>query len=193
MGKLKHTVRTIKWALYYYLANHVIASIPCEKIRRAYYKKVLGIRIGRHTHVSMNHFVTGNVKSCNIAIGDNCVINRRCYLDGRVGISIGNNVNVSFGTTILTLSHDAHSEDFRCVMGEVVINDHAWIGANATILPGVTIGEGAVIAAGAVVTRSVPPYTVVGGVPARPLGTRTRELSYRTDWSPLFDTDISLS
>ena len=192
MKKFKHAINTILWAFYYYLANHVISSIPCEIIRNIYYKKVLGINIGRHTHVSMNHFITGNVKSCNISIGDNCVINRRCYLDGRVGIKIGNNVNVSFGTTVLTLSHDAHSKEFMCTMGEVNINDHAWIGANATILPGVTIGEGAVIAAGAVVTRSVPPYTIVGGVPARPLGTRTQELSYLTDWSPLFDTDISL-
>lgn len=191
MGKIKEKIRTIKWAMYYYIANHFIASIPCEKIRNAYYKKVLRVKIGKDTHVSMNHFLTGHVKCCNIKIGDNCVINRRCYLDGRVGITIGNNVSVSFGTTILTLTHDVHSKDFACVTGEVAVGDHAWIGANATILPGVTIGEGAVVAAGAVVTRSVDPYTIVGGVPARTIGTRPREIAYLTKWSPYFDTDVS--
>lgn len=193
MGRLKHTLRTLKWALYYYIANHIIASIPCEKIRNTYYKKILSIKIGKHTHVSMNTFITGHVKSCHISIGDNCVINRRCYLDGRVGITIKNNVSVSFGTTILTLSHDVHSNNFACITGEVVINKNAWIGANSTILPGVNIGEGAIVAAGAVVTHSVEPYTIVGGVPARPIGTRPREISYLTNWSPFFDTDVSLS
>lgn len=55
----------------------------------------------------------------------------------------------------------------------IVIGDKVWIGANATVLPGVTIGKGAIVAAGAVVHRDVPPFTVVGGVPARIL----RELS----------------
>lgn len=71
-----------------------------------------------------------------------------------------------------------------------MIEDHAWIGARVIILPGVTVGEGAVVAAGAVVTRSVPPYAVVGGVPAKRIGERNRDLLYRTKFSPFFDTDV---
>jgi acetyltransferase-like isoleucine patch superfamily enzyme len=68
--------------------------------------------------------------------------------------------------------------------------DHAWIGARAIILPGVTVGEGAVVSAGSVVSRDVPPYTIVAGNPAEVIGQRTRDLRYRTRYFPFFDTDI---
>jgi maltose O-acetyltransferase len=64
------------------------------------------------------------------------------------------------------------------VGGPVTIHDHAWISARAIILPCVTIGQGAVVAAGAVVTRDVPEYSIVGGVPAKPIGTRPKNLDY---------------
>ena len=66
----------------------------------------------------------------------------------------------------------------------IVIGDRVWIGMNATVLGGVTIGEGAVVAAGSVVTKDVPPFTVVGGVPARPIKDRERELTYRLAYRP---------
>jgi maltose O-acetyltransferase len=64
----------------------------------------------------------------------------------------------------------------------VVIEDHAWLGTRAMVLPGVTVGRGAVVAAGAVVTKDVPPYTIVGGVPARVIGQRTTDLRYQFDY-----------
>ena len=134
----------------------------------------------------MGCFVTGY----NIEIGANTVINRYTYLDGRIPLRIGNNVNVSHYTLIQTLTHDAQSADFVCLERPVRIDDHAWIGARALICPGVTVGEGAVVGAGAVVTRDVAPYTIVVGNPARPIGERTRDLRYRTRYFPLLDTDI---
>jgi acetyltransferase-like isoleucine patch superfamily enzyme len=68
--------------------------------------------------------------------------------------------------------------------GDVMIGSRAWIGYRAIILPGVTIGEGAVVAAGAVVSRDVPPYTVVAGNPARAIGDRPRDLTYRLEFRP---------
>lgn len=124
-------------------------------------------------------------------IGNHTIVNRNCYLDGRAGITIGNNVNISFGTTIISLQHDYNSPEFACQAGPVAIHDYVWIGARAIILPGVTIGEGAVVAAGAVVTRNVAPYTVVGGVPAKPIATRTKELVYTNSFKPILDTDIA--
>ena len=134
----------------------------------------------------MGCFITGD----RIVIGDNTVINRFTYLDGRVALTIGNNVNVSHYTLIQTLTHDPQNRDFLCLERPVVIHDHVWIGARAIICPGVTIGEGAVVAAGAVVTQDVEPYTIVGGNPARYIKDRTRDLVYRTRYRPLFDTDI---
>lgn len=154
-------------------------------------KKILGVYIGKDTHLAMDTFITGYYSACNIAIGDNCVINRGCYLDGRTGIEIKNNVNVSFGTTILTLQHEPQSLYFECKGGKVVVEDNVWIGAKAIILPGVRVGEGAIIAAGAVVCKDVEKYTIVGGVPAKFIGRRTENLLYKTSFHPLFDTDIA--
>ncbi len=69
----------------------------------------------------------------------------------------------------------------------MTIGDRVWIAYRAVILPGVTIGEGAVVAAGAVVSRDVAPYTIVAGNPAQPVGTRSRDLDYRLDYSPWLD------
>ena len=88
------------------------------------------------------------------------------------GISIGDDVLIGHNTVIATLNH-VEDPDKRgdMVPAPVRIGDKVWIGANATILPGVTVGEGAVIAAGAVVTKDVAPRTVVAGVPARMIKT----------------------
>lgn len=177
-------------AFLYYFANHVIAGIPNESLRHLYYRRVMGISIGKRTHVSMGQFITGYYTRCSIEIGNNCVINRQCYLDGRQGIKIGNNVNVSFQACLLSLHHDVHQPEFPAVGAPVQIGDHAWIGARAVILPGVTIGEGAVVASGAVVRKDVPSYTIVGGVPAKKIGERPQGMVYLTDFHPYFDTDI---
>jgi len=176
--------------LKYYLGNNVIARFPWGRLRSMYLTRVLKVAIGRDTHVSMRWFVTGYPVRAHIRIGDNCVINREVYLDGRVGVEIGNNVNVSFQTCVLSLHHDHNAPDFPAVGGVVRIHDHVWIGARATLLPGVSIGEGAVVAAGAVVAKDVAPYTVVGGVPAKKIGDRNPEIAYLTNFSPYFDSDI---
>ena len=139
---------------------------------------------------SENRFLTGFATGWSLRIGANTAINRRCYLDARQGIEIGDNVNVSPEVYILTYQHDPQSPTFASYGAPVVIEDHAWIGVRAILLPGVRIGEGAVVAAGAVVTADVPPYAIVAGVPATVKQERTRDLRYRTDWHPWFDTDI---
>ena len=72
------------------------------------------------------------------------------------------------------MEHDPQSPDFAIRGGPVVIEDYAWIGGRAVILPGLRIGEGAVVATGAVVTKDVPPYTIVGGVPDTRSGSAQR-------------------
>lgn len=176
--------------LKYYLGNNLVAHFPNERLRSWYLRRILKVSIGHDTHVSMRWFVTGYPVRSHVSIGNNCVINREVYLDGRTGVIIGNNVNVSFQTCILSLHHDHNSPDFKAIGDVVKIHDHAWIGARAVILPGVTIGEGAVVAAGAVVARDVAPYDVVGGVPAKKIGERNRDIQYLTKFSPFFDSDV---
>jgi len=93
-------------------------------------------------------------------------INNYATIDCFQEISIGANVAISTGVTIR--DSDNHSINGNEIITlPIKIGNHVWIGLNATILKGVTIGDGAVVAAGAVVTKNVPPKTLVGGVPAK--------------------------
>lgn len=100
-------------------------------------------------------------------MGHRSIIGYNAFLDARRSITIGENVNISGDVAIFTAEHDINSPSFGDKGGQVVINDWAYIGTRAMILPGVTIGEGAVVASGAVVTKDVKPWTMVGGVPAK--------------------------
>lgn len=87
-------------------------------------------------------------------------------------VRIGNNVNLAQGITVTALNHNFDDTTKRIdqqgvTTKAVTINDDVWIGANAVVLPGVTIGTHSVVAAGAVVSKDVPPYTIVAGVPAK--------------------------
>jgi len=180
---LLRLLRGTKW----YVANHVVARIPSFAARHAYYRWVLRYRVASPASIGMKVFVTGD----DMTIGPNTIVNPRCYLDGRGGLSIGANVSISREASIQTLQHDPDSPEFALRAEPVRICDRVWIGTRAIILPGVTIGEGAVVAAGAVVTKDIAPFTIVGGVPARQIGERNRELTYDLSWRCFYDTDIS--
>jgi maltose O-acetyltransferase len=105
-----------------------------------------------------------------VDVGEGLIIVDSKYQDPMV--HIGNRVGIAQGVILVTSSGVPRSR-IRPILGTkvapIVIEDDAWIGAGAIIMPGITVGEGAVVGAGAVVTKDVPPYTVVAGVPARPI------------------------
>lgn len=106
-----------------------------------------------------------------VEIGNDVSLNRGIeiypsYLTGH-GVVIGNNVRIGPGARLLAAGHEIVAPDFRDTGGEIRIGNDCWVGAGALVLPGVTMGDGSVVAAGAVVTRDVPAYAVVAGVPAR--------------------------
>ncbi len=104
----------------------------------------------------------------NIRLGDNVFINSGCCFQDQGGIFIGDNALIGHQVVIATLNHATDpSRRGDMIAAPVHIGNNVWIGAHATILPGVTVGDGAIVAAGAVVTKDVPPKSVVGGVPAR--------------------------
>ena len=174
-----------------YVTNEVIANIPLALVRHRWYRHVMGVGLGEGStvlmHVSVSIAGRPKVGRPGISIGRHTVINRHCWLDGRGGLRIGDNVSISPGVWLLTGEHDVNDPDFGPVYGLVEIGDRVWIGSRAMVLPGVSIGEGAVVAAGAVVTADVEPFTIVGGVPARPIGTRTRDLRYELAYSPALE------
>ncbi len=127
------------------------------------------------------------INPSNISIGDNVVINKKVLLDGRGGkLVIGNNVDIAQEVNIWTLEHDVNDNMHKEKPGDVIIEDFVWIASRVTILPGVKIGKGAVVACGAVVTKDVPSLSIVGGIPARIIGYRKNNLSYKLDYSPWF-------
>lgn len=104
----------------------------------------------------------------NIHIGRKVFINTGCTMQDQGGIYIGDGALIGHHATIVTLNHDPDPERRGDLHPKPVhIGERAWLGANVTVLPGVTIGDGAVVAAGAVVTKDVPADTVVAGVPAK--------------------------
>lgn len=157
----------------------LVGRIPSHAVRNLAYRKLLGMRIGKRTAF---HWRAAFYKPEKIVIGDNSIIGNDAFLDGRSGLYIGNNVNIGGHVQIFTMEHDVHSSSFAATGAPVTIGDRAYVASRSTILPGVTVGEGAVVAAGAVVTKDVSPYSIVGGVPAKKIGERSRDLSYTLDF-----------
>jgi len=108
----------------------------------------------------------------HLEFGDQVDVGEFTHIRANGGITIGSRVLVAASVTITTRQHPLELPRWGVTTdAPIAIGDDVWIGAGAVILPGVTIGTGAVIAAGAVVTSSVDPFTVVAGVPARPIKT----------------------
>jgi len=186
-GKLKRfAAASVKYA-----TNHIIGHVPLYWVRHGWYRRVLGWHIGHKASVLMGQQIQmAGIRSSGkgVRIGAGTVINAGCYLYTTGGLLIGEHVSISSGAWLITGTHDMNSAEFTDEYKPILIGDRAWIGVRATILAGVTIGEGAVVMAGAVVARDVEPFTVVGGVPARPVSRRKlSDSSYTLDFRPLFE------
>ncbi|WP_207940350.1 hypothetical protein DOK78_002167 [Enterococcus sp. DIV2402] len=104
----------------------------------------------------------------NITLGKNVFINAGCNFQDQGGIFIGDHTLIGHNVVLATLNHGIQPEDRTTLYpAPIIIGKNVWIGSNATILPGVTIGDNSIIAAGAVVSKNVSPNTIVGGVPAK--------------------------
>ena len=167
-----------------YALNHLVNRIPLVGPRMAAYRAA-GVTM-EEPGSGMIMLGTDVFAPRRLALGARSIVGGKCMLDARGGIEIGRDVNVTGRARLMTARHIVDDPDFTAALEPIVVRDRAWIALGATVLGGVTVGEAAVVAAGAVVTADVPPYTVVGGVPARQLRERTRELrytlGYRQSW-----------
>lgn len=135
-----------------------------------------GIEIGAETyimhHAELHVYNFRDLPHAGIKIGKHCLISEFNVLRGQGGITIGDNVYTAPLVQMLAVNH-VFNDLSRPIIEQgitaqgIVVEDDVWIGAGAIILDGVRVGKGAVIAAGAVVTRNVPPHSMVGGVPAQ--------------------------
>lgn len=179
-------VAGVKRMIWHYVYGYVrylsirTGMIPSMRIRLFIYRHILMAKIDRNAIV----YYGAELRAAEgLIIGEGTIIGDCVRLDARYGIEIGKNVNLSTEVWIWTAQHDYNSPTFstegKC--GKVIIGDRVWLGSRVVILPGVTVGEGAVVASGAIVTKDVEPYTLVGGVLAKKIGERNRELTYEFD------------
>jgi acetyltransferase-like isoleucine patch superfamily enzyme len=152
-----------------------LGHLPSRRLRTFLARRALGLRIDPDAVLYQWRDLR---EPSGIEIGAGTVIGHWATLDGRRGLRIGENVNLSSEVALWTLQHDPDDRGFGVRGGPIAIEDHAWVSFRATVLPGVRIGRGAVVAANALVTKDVEEFTVVGGVPAKRIGTRSRDLEY---------------
>lgn len=161
----------------------IVGCIPFHFVRLLHYR-FTGISIGKGSTIHMHptFYTLGKIK-----IGEDTIIGERATLDARGTIEIGNHVDIASEVMIYTSQHDINAEDFGPIHAKVIVKDYVFIGPRAIILPGVTVGTGAIVGAGAVVTKDVPDFVVVGGVPAKIIGERqNKNPSYRLGRARLF-------
>lgn len=163
-----------KWTIYR------ISKVPSHLFRNFCYKNVLGITLKKDSVVYAGTLFR---RPSKISIGEGTIIGDHCTLDGRGGLTIGSNCNLSSEVHIWTAQHDLQGKGFDYIKKPVVIGDRCWISSNTVILPGVTVGDGVVLAAGAVLSKNAEPYSIYAGVPARKIGERNKDLKYNFDGS----------
>ena len=153
------------------VVNTIVNILPnmwiINKFVRPMIARMCGMRCGSMTNLEKYIFY-GNLR--NLSVGDNSFICRGCFLDCYDKITIGNNVSIAFQTTFITSTHEIGPPGKRAgatIGAPIVVEDGVWIGARVVISPGTVIGAGSVISAGAALTHSVPPNSLVAGVPAR--------------------------
>ena len=128
----------------------------------SYLKNTGTIELGNEVTISSSFKI---LNKGTLKIGDQTYINPNSIIRIENGLTIGNDCAISWGVTMM--DHDAHEMEGKREARPIIIGNHVWIGANATILKGVSIGDGCVIAAGAVVSKSFGSNQLIGGVPAR--------------------------
>lgn len=137
--------------------------------------KAVGAKIGKRITIYPGVWV---FPGKGLTVGDDVDLALDVLITTNGEVFIGDRVLIGYRVQILSQNHNIPEKNGRIfgsghTKAKVTIGDDAWIGANSIILPGVTIGEGAIVAAGSIVTKNVPPYSIVGGVPAKIIKNRS--------------------
>lgn len=160
-----------------------VGHVPSHSFRKLFYV-LAGMKVGKGSVV---HMWASFFDPSAITIGEDTIVGDHVFLDGRAPLIIGSHTDIASSVMIYNSEHDLETSDFSARVEPVEIGDYVFLGPRVIILPGVKIGKGAVVAAGAVVTKDVPAFAIVGGVPAKVIGERkNKNPNYKLGRARLF-------
>lgn len=166
-----------------YFCNFIISYIPFHFIRLCYYKLIMGFEIGRGSSIHLG--CQFNAKG-NFYLGSNSTINQFCRIDNRGKIIIGTNVSISPYVKLLSADHDLNDREAKGRSKEIIIEDYVFIGSDAMVLGGIKMQKGSVLGAKSLLTKSILPYEIHFGVPAKLKGLRSSDLNYDASYKRWF-------
>ena len=163
-------VEALSWRKLLADASMLLPEQSFSRTRTAAFRAA-GATIGKHSLIQGTVRITGGDSPCRfLSIGRQTILSGHLHLDLAAPLTIGSLVRIGHDVSLLTVSHEIGApwlRSGRSTSNPITIGDGVWIASRVTVLPGVSIGNGAVVAAGSIVTRDVPPNTLVAGVPAR--------------------------
>lgn len=148
------------------LITSTLNSIPYDEVKvKSLFNQLFGYELDETVEIWQPFYTDYGKKT---KFGKNVFVNHDCSFMDRGGITIGNNTKIGPKVCLITENHHTQPDKRRFLKSEpITIGENVWIGANATILANTKIGDNSIIAAGAVVTKDIPPNTIVAGVPAK--------------------------
>lgn len=171
MQNIKTLIKEIHCGLRNTITERLIPWLPSRHLRNKLIR-FAGVKAPKDV-MFYPGFSVRNPKG--LVIEEGVSIGPKCLLDARKGLTIHKNAVIAYEAIIWSLNHDYNDVHFCGKGSHTEIGAYAWICSRSIILPGVKIGEGAVVASGAIVTKDVPPYAIVGGVPAKIIGWRDKK------------------
>jgi maltose O-acetyltransferase len=164
-----------------------VSHVPSHTFRKFFYR-LAGMKIGKGSVV---HMWTNFFDPAGVSIGEDTIVGDHAFLDGRASLKIGNHVDIASSVMIYNSEHNIDDNNFavveKIIEEPVEIGDYVFIGPRVIILPGIKIGKGAVVGAGAVVTKDVPDFAIVGGIPGKVIGERqNKNPNYKLGRARLF-------
>lgn len=180
MNSIRTIIHGIKEGIKWNLSTRIIPNLFTQTFRNLG-MRMLGVNMTKNVKF-YSGFSVRNPQGLTIEDGVN--IGPNVLLDARRGLTIRKNAVIAYDAIVWTLNHDYNDENFCGKGAPVEIGEYAWVCSRSIILPGVNIGKGAVVASGAIVTKDVEPYTIVAGIPAKPVGKREiKEYKYGYKYS----------
>jgi maltose O-acetyltransferase len=170
---MKKQLRGFAAGFLYVFCNYFINIIPCWTVRKLLYR-LCGLKIGKHSRIMMKTIVTVPWK---IKIGDHTIVNEYCYLDGRGGLTIGDNVNIALYSMLVTGTHNHKTVTFDYYTEPIFVGNDVWIAVRAVVLNGCVLNNGCIVGAGSVLSprTKCDEMTIYSGVPATKVKSYSRD------------------